>query len=271
MSTKKYRNRYAADFGALLDALVFVERVAFVRGLAAGEGYAVARFEQGREALAKPQRECVDMFLRRGMTFEDIADRTGYLLDNIPAHIVLAVDVLVPAGTECADADADAEEAVQEVAVARRRSRWFWWVVLGVSTVVLVFVAGRFFEVDEVPEVAAVPVEEAVDSVVVAAPVAGRAALVSISQDEDGGPASMPQIGRARYDEYLSQAVMPMAGESRGDVTMTFTVNRYGRPSHIRVTSVLTREAHHEAIRLLANGPEWSPSEIPVTITMRFE
>ncbi len=98
-----------------------------------------------------------------------------------------------------------------------------------------------------------------------------RASIVSISQEEDGVVTSMPLIGRRQYDEYLANAMMPLSEESRGEVTMTFTVNRYGHPSGIRVISLLTHEANQEAIRLLANGPEWAESVRQVTLTIQFQ
>lgn len=106
-------------------------------------------------------------------------------------------------------------------------------------------------------------------------PYANRVRVVSISEDGDSQDGthyvSVPKIGLRAYNEYMGKAAVRLEGEVRGDVTLTFSVNRYGRPSRIRVVETLTQEAHREAIRLLDNGPEWSPTDTPVTIVIRFE
>ena len=110
------------------------------------------------------------------------------------------------------------------------------------------------------------------------AQVAGPVRIVSIStlggSLSPGGEAdytSKPKIGKARYNDYLRRAAVAPEDGVQGDVTLTFYVNRYGRPSQIRVTEYLTQEAHREAIRLLENGPEWSATDRQVTVVMRFE
>lgn len=101
----------------------------------------------------------------------------------------------------------------------------------------------------------------------------GVISLVYISTEERNGEkvyVSAPRIGLKRYNEYLDRAAVPLDEEVKGDVTLTFQVNRYGRPSQMRVIEYLSQEAHREAIRLLDNGPEWSATDAQVTVIFRF-
>lgn len=102
------------------------------------------------------------------------------------------------------------------------------------------------------------------------------ASVIFISEaDEDTdatpGYVSRPTIGLKKYNEYLRKISLTPDDGVTGDVTLTFIVNKYGRPSRIRVTDFLSKEAHAEAIRLLEHGPEWTATEEPVTVVLRFE
>ncbi len=310
MARKKYQKKYGSDMQVLLDALAADELTAFVAGLSAGSPAAVERFEQGRVSLTKPRRVCVELFLCEGETFDSIARRTGYLVDDIPVHIAAGVRQCVPL---CNDPDMEEEGTEMltgersepggeppppaanphsqssfdpPLAAPRNRRRiWLWWAL---AAVIVVAVGVYLYSMKAkpvpvqppvvekpVPERPVVANTEAIeepvqDSTVVAKP-SGRARIVTISRGDDGEYISVPLIGQRQYDDYLSNAMMPLDEEaSRGEVTMTFRVNRYGRPSGIRVISILTHEANHEAIRLLANGPEWAETEGQVTLTIRF-
>lgn len=328
MAGKKYQKKYGGDMQMLLGALHGEPRTAFVAALAACSPDALEVFEQGRGRLTKPRRECVELFLVEAQTFEQIADRTGYLLDDILAHVVAGVNLLVPAAsgeaattachsepasplsprseervegshnlvrgdssTRCrsvrndsfvppAAADNDGDTDLWRPLPERERGPARWpWIVL----VILALAAVAYYIYISMPRREAPPVEQTVevkepvsepvvvaDSGVVSAVQSLKAGIASISREADGEYTSTPQIGWVEYDEYLSNAVMPLEEASRGDVTLTFLVNRYGRPSQIRVTSVLTHEANHEAIRLIANGPEWTESPRQVTVTIKF-
>lgn len=108
------------------------------------------------------------------------------------------------------------------------------------------------------------------------AQVYGPVWLVSVSEDHDAPRdgktkyVSMPKIGKRGYNEYLKKAAIDLGDGVAGDVTVMFNVNRYGRPSQIRIVEYLTPEAHQEAIRLLEIGPEWSLTEEQVTIVLHF-
>jgi hypothetical protein len=333
--SKKYRRKYDADMQSLVALLHGAQQRAFVEALAAGGADAVALFEQGRAALTKPRRVCVEMFLLDGRTFESIAEHTGYLIDDVLPHVVAGVTKLMPETGDseprcgvpsvgasegpllvlCADPN-QTNACVEASGVGHRRtppphaagdnSRGSslptadgvqptptdarpkkkslpWWLLAAA-----VVVAGVYFymnyEQAQTPVAAEqpvpvepVPVVVVADTLVEAEPVqdsvpksAGRASIVSISREEDGEYTSVPLIGRRSYDEYLSNAMMPLDEASRGEVTMTFMVNRYGHPSSIRANSALTHEANHEAIRLLTGGPEWAMTVRQVTLTIRF-
>lgn len=102
----------------------------------------------------------------------------------------------------------------------------------------------------------------------------GKAAIVRISERSQG-PAgkyvTVPEIGIKKYNEYLDKAVVKPADGWHGEVSLSFFVNKYGRPSRIRITEYLSQDAHREAIRLIENGPEWTPSDEEVTIVLKFE
>lgn len=81
---------------------------------------------------------------------------------------------------------------------------------------------------------------------------------------------SVPQVGKQKYNEYLRRALVRPEDGGTGDVLVTFRVNRYGRPSEMRAEKGFSREANREAIRLLNNGPEWTPTEERVAVTIHF-
>lgn len=175
---------------------------------------------------------------------------------------------------------------------AKKNAGW-----LVAAAVILALIATGFFifgnssrtqEATE-PEVAveshkpAAPVQPAVTEVNVAvdsisSPTitagAGKAAIVSISERSGGAAGeyvSAPEIGIRKYNEYLDKAVVKPADGWQGEITLSFIVNKYGRPSRIRIIKYLSQDAHREAIRLLNNGPEWTPTDEAVTIVMMFE
>lgn len=102
----------------------------------------------------------------------------------------------------------------------------------------------------------------------------GKAAIVRISERAEG-PAgkyvSVPEIGINKYNEYLDRAVVKPADGWHGEVKLSFIVNKYGRPSRIRIIEFLSQDAHREAIRLIENGPEWTTSDEEVTVVLKFE
>jgi hypothetical protein len=339
----------------------------FVQRLAEGDEQAVAAFEQARAGLSKPQRECVEMLLRRGGTFETIAAGTGYLTDRIRHYVETAMETLagdddgvgdaaegapaavcghfagyVKGAREGAEANAievasmldpfvsDALEGVLAVRGdhARRiaeldreiearhftpRAKLAWlWIALGaagvigaVALILIYMVPMAGVKVEELPDPKAA-VEVPVDTVAVADSVTVRDSIdvadslavpvvpvaeetvdvpeaakpqaatgrVSFSITKDGVSGkyvSAPLIGLKRYGEYLNESAVPLSDGARGEVTLTFVVNHYGRPSRIRVVGFLSQEAHREAIRLLESGPEWHESDREATVVIRFE
>lgn len=81
---------------------------------------------------------------------------------------------------------------------------------------------------------------------------------------------SVPAVGQQKFNEYLRRAMaLPEDGE-RGEVAVSFRVNRYGRPSEIRIERSFFQPAGREAIRLLESGPEWTPTDQRVEVTFFF-
>ena len=83
-----------------------------------------------------------------------------------------------------------------------------------------------------------------------------------------------PVIGESAYNEYLKKnRNLPKgdACESRhGKVILLFQVNEKGRPIKITVLRSLCQSADNEAIRLLQNGPSWTPGENNVRLEVPF-
>lgn len=365
---------------AALTTALDVHKAAFLHALTAGDDVAVTRWERGRGLLTRPQRICTEAFALGRESFEHIADRTGYLVDDVAVHIAAAVRVLIPddvvdnqivkpdnqqfdlsgelseqltepeyeqrdnqpfkpfeepprmsrrVARQTLEQERDNDEERSGSGVGRRWINVVGWgiaiaLVLCLAFVVLSMLAagdraamhhdetsitipaevvdgggdytqpdygngsaeGGYTDITSADTVAFI-----VDSTLATGTVSGsagdstsaqanaavqtpssnrRAELTAISKEVDGQPTSKPQIGRREYNAYLAAAAVALPKSAHGEVTMTFKVNAYGRPSQIRVTSTFSREANHEAIRLLSNGPEWTESQRVVTITIVF-
>lgn len=362
----------------------------FISNLNAEDEQAVALFEQGRDKLAKPQRECIQFFFFERQTFERIAGHAGYLTDKVRSYIEAGVVALSPgnkkpkhdatvftavrlhdkfvdyAGGDRDDSDAYEVElesmldpflsdavggilAVQadhgkalaeldrelEAKFLQPKKSRKWLVAVLVVLAALAVIAGVLYFISaKTPERGAEreyiegadneykdgaerggePTADGASGETVVGPethgeaqskevdadetppagtgrdagaeggtaagdaatgdpaeeTAGPVSIVSISKGDGADYVSTPKIGKRRYDDYLRRAVVMPEDGAKGDVTLTFYVNRYGRPSQIRVTEYLSQEAHREAIRLLENGPEWSETDRQVTVVMRF-
>jgi len=91
-----------------------------------------------------------------------------------------------------------------------------------------------------------------------AAPKAARAR--SMLAEERG---AQPTVGWAEFQNYLSRNLRPPAGQAiarKGSVTISFLVNREnGRPYDFKVERSLHPDYDAEAIRVLKDGPTWTP------------
>lgn len=72
----------------------------------------------------------------------------------------------------------------------------------------------------------------------------------------------MPVGGIEAFERYVQDSLIYPEDAKRagleGEIKLSFVVNRYGRPSGIRVVQWITNSCNHEAIRLLENGPRWT-------------
>lgn len=82
-----------------------------------------------------------------------------------------------------------------------------------------------------------------------------------------------PVDGDRSYRRYLEKNMVRPSDEcanTKGDVRVTFQVNEKGRPYNIKVTQGLCPSADKEAIRLIQNGPSWTPDLGYAVINVQF-
>jgi hypothetical protein len=65
-----------------------------------------------------------------------------------------------------------------------------------------------------------------------------------------------PSDGWASYDSYLANNINT-TDKPKGEVELTFSVNKKGEPTDVKVNKSLSEAADQEAIRLLTQGPRW--------------
>jgi len=72
--------------------------------------------------------------------------------------------------------------------------------------------------------------------------------------------------GNEAFDQYLRKNKKPVfdAGNNRltGEVLLSFTINKKGRPHNIHVVKSSCTACEHEALRLLKNGPDWMDKKL---------
>lgn len=87
-------------------------------------------------------------------------------------------------------------------------------------------------------------------------------------------PASKPVIGMKQYKKYLKKNMIRPVDEdcakTKGKVTLSFFIDRNGRPHKIKVKESLCESLDKEAIRLIEEGPDWTYSNKPVEIKVKF-
>jgi hypothetical protein len=84
-----------------------------------------------------------------------------------------------------------------------------------------------------------------------------------------------PANGWQSFETYLARNKKEPEARKfiAGEVMLSFTVNRRGRPEHIKVEKSLSSTADKEAVRLLKEGPDWkiiTPGVGKATIVMKF-
>ena len=99
----------------------------------------------------------------------------------------------------------------------------------------------------------------------------------AISQKADslqGAVIPEPVTGMKQYKKYLKKNLAYPAddtcAEVKGKVTLTFFVNKEGRPFDIKVKESLCKSLDKEAIRLIQEGPDWTYGNQSAEITVKF-
>ena len=100
--------------------------------------------------------------------------------------------------------------------------------------------------------------------------ISGRAAGVQISTTT-----SEPVIGNMKYDEYLKEktkAAYDSTGKHfAGEVLLSFSINKNGRPKKITVVNSSCPACNNKAIKMLQNGPMWKgKTGIKQTLLIKF-
>jgi CarboxypepD_reg-like domain/Gram-negative bacterial TonB protein C-terminal len=71
-----------------------------------------------------------------------------------------------------------------------------------------------------------------------------------------------PSGGQEKFDQYLKENRTPIYNENgerlTGEVLLSFTINKKGRPKNIKVVKSSCVACEKEAIKLLENGPDWT-------------
>ena len=87
-------------------------------------------------------------------------------------------------------------------------------------------------------------------------------------------PEPVPVIGFKAYKKYLKKnRIRPTDEECakvKGEVVLTFRVDKKGRPVNIKIKNSLCASADKEAIRLVEDGPDWLAGDKEVTLNIKF-
>ena len=71
-----------------------------------------------------------------------------------------------------------------------------------------------------------------------------------------------PLVGQEKFDQYLKEKAYPVYDENNerltGEVLLSFTINKKGRPGNIKVLKSSCEACEIEAIQLLEKGPAWT-------------
>jgi len=70
-----------------------------------------------------------------------------------------------------------------------------------------------------------------------------------------------PKQGKEKFDEYIKNNAVPVL-DSNGNriaanILLSFTLNKKGKPSHIKVVESSCKVCEEEAVQLLKDGPDW--------------
>ncbi|MEZ4721047.1 MAG: energy transducer TonB [Flavobacteriales bacterium] len=80
-----------------------------------------------------------------------------------------------------------------------------------------------------------------------------------------------PKGGMAAYKSYLKKNIQTSEGMPKGTVTVTFELDRNGKPKKLEVSNSLCTACDAEAKRLVENGPEWEPVDKKERLSVTVE
>lgn len=98
----------------------------------------------------------------------------------------------------------------------------------------------------------------------------------SLKKGTERSGVSYPIGGYDAFYQYIQDSLVypedALQDSLEGEIRLSFVVNKYGRPSHIRVVKWITYSCNREAIRLLSRGPRWAytGSEEPTFVNIPF-
>ena len=99
------------------------------------------------------------------------------------------------------------------------------------------------------------------------------ATVAAATKTQPASPTPLDEA-RTRFDRYVSDNLVRQKDETgepiTGAVAVSFKVNTKGRPYAIVIGESLSPSADREARRLVRNGPDWPPSDDPISVTIRF-
>lgn len=88
------------------------------------------------------------------------------------------------------------------------------------------------------------------------------------------GQKASPVIGRKAYQEYLQKNKLKATSDDckskKGKVKVAFSTDEKGRPYNIRILQKLCPEYDGQAVRLINNGPAWTPARENVECEVGF-
>jgi len=83
-----------------------------------------------------------------------------------------------------------------------------------------------------------------------------------IAEIKTATPGPQPSDGQQNFDKYLKENTPSLYDENNesltGEVSLSFLVNKKGRPEDIKVVNSSCKPCEKQAIKLLENGPDWS-------------
>lgn len=103
--------------------------------------------------------------------------------------------------------------------------------------------------------------------------------IQSSIQIDSIGHTSLPVCGLKAYSRYINNNLQyqeeDFSNATQGEIKTTFTINSDGFPSQIKIEKGFSQTINQDIIRLLGNGPQWSPApfdrQIQVSMFIRFQ